>query len=444
MIANLFEWNWTSVSSECTDVLGPAGYGGVQVAPPQTSIKLSGSHPWYEVYQPAGYGLESRMGSEAQFKAMVTACRKAGVKVYVDAVINHMAGSGGTSYGGGTFDKYTYAGLYTKDDFHHQGTECNTSDGKINDYENATQVNFCELVGLSDLKTESTYVRGAIDGYLNRLIGFGVSGFRVDAGKHIAKADLLAIIAGLNTTADGEKPYVALEVTGGSGDLSPAAFTEVANVLTWGPPAQLKKAFNGKIATLKSFGESSGLPASAKSLTFVQNHDTERDASSLTYKDGDTDRLATQYLLAGGYGRAQVYASFTYSQSGDSPPSDAAGKISNTNCSDGRWNCLDRDKGVKGMIAFRNAVGTAKQANWYDDGASLIAFSRGAKGWTALNNGSSAKTQTIQTGLAAGKYCDLITGGTTTGTCSGTTITVGSDGKATVTVPAKGAVAITA
>lgn len=52
--ANLFEWNWPSVANECTTVLGPAGYGSVQVAPPQDSVKRTslgnGSdtvlHPW--------------------------------------------------------------------------------------------------------------------------------------------------------------------------------------------------------------------------------------------------------------------------------------------------------------------------------------------------------------------------------------------------------------
>src|SRR5690348_12112284 len=39
VLANLFEWNWPSVGRECTNVLGPAGYGGVQVAPPQDSVK---------------------------------------------------------------------------------------------------------------------------------------------------------------------------------------------------------------------------------------------------------------------------------------------------------------------------------------------------------------------------------------------------------------------
>src|SRR3954454_15830479 len=77
VIANLWEWNWRSVARECTDVLGPAGYGGVQVAPPQDSVKRSETtaptplHPWWEVYQPVDYNLTSRMGTEAQFKSMV-------------------------------------------------------------------------------------------------------------------------------------------------------------------------------------------------------------------------------------------------------------------------------------------------------------------------------------------------------------------------------------
>src|SRR5436190_10229767 len=57
VIANLFEWNWSSVAAECVHVLGPAGYGGVQVAPPQDSLMRSEAvnppvlHPWWEVYQ---------------------------------------------------------------------------------------------------------------------------------------------------------------------------------------------------------------------------------------------------------------------------------------------------------------------------------------------------------------------------------------------------------
>jgi alpha-amylase len=96
VIANLFEWNWPSVAAECTNVLGPQGYGAVQVAPPEDSLSRAG-HPWWEVYQPGDYDVGGRMGSRSQFSSMVQACHAAGVKVYADAVINHMTGQGSTT-----------------------------------------------------------------------------------------------------------------------------------------------------------------------------------------------------------------------------------------------------------------------------------------------------------------------------------------------------------
>src|SRR3954447_10896856 len=113
--ANLWEWNWRSIGAECPR-LDRAGYDGVQVAPPQDSVKRTslgnGSdtvlHPWWEVYQVVDYNLTSRMGDEDQFKKMVSTCRSAGVKVYVDAVINHATGQGNTSYGGKNFTPYSY------------------------------------------------------------------------------------------------------------------------------------------------------------------------------------------------------------------------------------------------------------------------------------------------------------------------------------------------
>ena len=84
----------------------------------------------------------------------------------------------------------------------------------------------------------------------------------------------------------------------------------------------------------------------------------------------------------------------------------------------------------------------------YDDGDNLIAFSRGSRGWIAINNHPAPKTQTFQTGLPSGTYCDIIHGTyskkSNTGSCTGPTITVGRDGKATVTVPAQDSVAFNA
>ena len=79
----------------------------------------------------------------------------------------------------------------------------------------------CELVGLADLRTDTNAVRGRVAGYLNKLIGYGVSGFRVDAAKHIGQTDLDAIYPRLHNTKEGTRPYWALEVFGGGPGASP-------------------------------------------------------------------------------------------------------------------------------------------------------------------------------------------------------------------------------
>ena len=461
--ANLFEWNWTSVASECTDVLGPAGYSGVQVSPPQDSLKRTslgdGSntvlHPWWEVYQPVDYALTSRMGSEAQFKAMVTTCRKAGVKVYVDAVINHMTGQGNTSYGGHSYMHFSYPGVYTTSDFHHTGTgpnDCPSASGGIEDFNNRHQVFTCELVGLADLNTSSPTVQAQLSDYLNTLIDYGVSGFRVDAAKHIGQTDLDAIYARLHRTRDGLRPYWALEVFGGGpGILSPQAFTTSGNVLGLDGVKQIRDAFKsypaqhvGSIATLEVFGAGSGLTPSASTLSFVANHDTERNGDSLNYKDGARYILANEWLLAEDYGHPQVFSGFTWNTTDDSPPADANGMISNADCTSGAWTCTHRNPGILGMVGWHNAVGDATQANFWTDGDNVIAFSKGHRGWAAFNNGAAPQTITVQTGLPRGTYCNVVVSTASRGGCThgSTPVQVNQAGLATVTVDAYSAVAL--
>ena len=78
VIVVLYHWNWKSIAKECTNVLGPRGYGYVQTSPPQESIKGA---QWWTVYQPVSYNLNPKFGAEAEFKSMVETCNKAGVAV---------------------------------------------------------------------------------------------------------------------------------------------------------------------------------------------------------------------------------------------------------------------------------------------------------------------------------------------------------------------------
>ena len=457
--ANLWEWNWKSVGKECAG-LARDGYTGVQVAPPQNSLKRtelgSGSdtilHPWWEVYQPVTYNLTSRMGNADQFKVMVSKCRAAGVKVYVDAVINHMTGQGHTSYGGVDYKPYDYPD-YDANDFHFKVGECPSSDGGIQDFNNKLQVFTCNLVGLEDLRTETDKVQEQLAAYLNKLIGYGVSGFRVDAAKHIGQDDLDAIYARLNKTKDGVKPYWALEAFGGGpGILSPEAFTRSGDVLGLDAAKQIQAAFKsyqasgntGSMATLEVFGEGSGLTSSEKTMSFVTNHDTDRNAGEyLGHKDGATFILANEWLLASGYGSPQVFSSFDWMSRDDSPPANDQGIISNAECTTGAWTCDHRNRGIVAMVKWHNYVGEAKRTNWYTDDGNVIAFSKDSKGWAAFNNGTAAKQIHVQTGLPRGTYCDTIHDTNAGNGCAESSVVVDSAGFATVTIGSKDAVAFT-
>jgi len=105
VIVTMFQANWKSVARECGEVLGPEGVGYVQVSPPQESIQGT---QWWTSYQPVSYKLDSKEGTEAEFKNMVRQCKAAGVGVIADTVINHTTGvdkTQGTGTAGSPYDK---------------------------------------------------------------------------------------------------------------------------------------------------------------------------------------------------------------------------------------------------------------------------------------------------------------------------------------------------
>ena len=115
-----FQQSWKTIGDECTKTYGPEGVKYVQVSPPQESIQGT---QWWTSYQPVSYKLDSKEGTEAEFKNMVRQCKAAGVGVIADTVINHTTGvdkTQGTGTAGSPYDKKGYfpeAG-YTPSDFH--------------------------------------------------------------------------------------------------------------------------------------------------------------------------------------------------------------------------------------------------------------------------------------------------------------------------------------
>ena len=240
-IVEMFGWPHAAVEAECA-FLASAGYMGVKVFPPQEHIMSTEPfnnimNPWYFFYQPVSYNLDSRMGSRAELRSMINTCRSYGVRVYADAVVNHMSGGGndsnpkhrnpnagcapwgakGSSKEDGPSPAYTQSYVYsTSDETNNPALQefpaasygpldfhCERA---LNSWNDPLDLNAGWLSGLTDLNTERDNVQERIAAYMTDLLSIGFSGFRVDAAKHIKPDDLVAIFAKVRRNMGGELP----------------------------------------------------------------------------------------------------------------------------------------------------------------------------------------------------------------------------------------------
>jgi alpha-amylase len=257
-VVEMFGWPHADIEQECK-YLAKMGYLGVKVFPIHEQVMSTEPfqnmmNPWYFMYQPVSYRMQGRMGTRSDLRKMIATCRSVGVRVYADAVVNHMSGGGNdanthhrnpqagcakwgnktSSLPGGHSPYYTQDFAYTIGkhtgkqplqefpavpygplDFH-----CERA---LNSWTDPLDLNAGWLTGLTDLNTERDNVQERIAAYLTDMIGIGFSGFRLDAAKHIKPDDLVGILSKFRRNVGGVLPkdfFSWLEILlGGEADL---------------------------------------------------------------------------------------------------------------------------------------------------------------------------------------------------------------------------------
>ncbi|ETY71443.1 pullulanase [Bifidobacterium moukalabense DSM 27321] len=448
-----FQQSWNTIAKECTDTYGPEGVAYVEVSPPQESIQGT---QWWTSYQPVSYKLDSKLGTEAEFKNMIKQCNAAGVDIIADVVINQTTGSdvaagdqkgvAGSDYNGSTgtypgFATSQYPGGITDSDFH--GCKRN-----ISDYTNQQEVQECRLSSMWDFDSESEKVQDIQSDYLVSLWNAGVRAFRMDAVKHINTNSMKALKEKFaqKIGKNANDIYWIQEVIGNSSEASgiqPSNYLQNGTVTQFGFKSEMNQAFKDKIAKLKGLKDRLDKDIdSANANVFVTNWDTARNQGALTYKDGSRFQLANAFMLAYDYGTPRLLSDYKWDVNDNGAPGATDTKVPDVdmgsacsaNSSD--WNCEQRWTSTRGMIAFHNYAGDAAVTDWQDDGDSNIAFSRDGKGFIAINNSKDDKNASYTTSLADGEYCDVYA----VMDCSKTVTVKG--GKVETKIPAHSAIAL--
>ncbi|EHK97926.1 putative Alpha-amylase 2B [Glarea lozoyensis 74030] len=211
---------------------------GVKIWPPNEHIWGSNYYepdnqfrPWYQVYQPVSYRLHSRSGTRDELRTMIQSCRAAGVRVYADTVVNHMAAQGTDVQNHRNSDCSTYTGhnatagspYYTSGNTYLINPQTGTRptmefpavpygptdfhcERSISSWTDMNQVTKGYLVGLSDLNTEKPYTQDRIATYIVDLLSIGFSGLRFDAAKHIGPSSITQIFAIVKKKMGGSMP----------------------------------------------------------------------------------------------------------------------------------------------------------------------------------------------------------------------------------------------
>ncbi|XP_058464124.1 alpha-amylase A-like [Malaya genurostris] len=453
-IVQLFEWTFVDIQAECVLHLGPTGFGAVQVSP-VNEVRILPNRSWRERYEPISYKILGRSGAEMQLRSMVKTCNAAGVRIYVEVVLNSMAGGTGSVQGtGGSVAYPSYRDYpdasYGIGDFNHPCTVLNQSDPH--------QVRNCQIDELPDLNQGLTSVRRRIVDFLNKLISMGVAGFYIHAARNMWPHDLKAIysqLENLSTTAgfsSRSRPFIYQDVM----DLRSEETFRKEYVLL-GMTTEYRFAYDIGAIIFKqkpfhwmvNLGTKIGYIPREHSVIFLDDPVLQRIPNVddlpkiVTFKHRRLYSIALVFMLGHRYGTPRIMSSYNFNNRNEGLPSDTRGKISPVTldaegqCTGG-WICEHRWKIVASMMRFRTEVSWQSVISWVDNGQNQLAFCRGKAGFIAINAEISLSMKAnVFTCMKAGIYCDIISGKVDGTKCSGIAVTVNDDGRADIFISSR-------
>lgn len=452
-IIQAWNWSYTNIIANL-ETLAEQGFTTIQVSPPN-EIKMptkgvkvcepavDGIAPngWWMFYQPAGFQLneseDNALGVKDEFVEMCDKAHELGLKIIVDAVINHM----------GTDDDHVGEYTNTSTDpmlhvnpraaefepellaakaFHSPWVNMtykeNYWDG-FSDFDIEEDLTQHCTSGLPDLDTSLQLVQDTIYDYFVELVEAGADGFRFDAAKHIETSHDTYFASDfwedtllkLRYEYPDKELYAYGEILNKCGDGRPFhEYTELMDVTDsssyWGIKDAVVK--NGTAGNAIPYYGSEAEGTDPTTVNFTKENVIQWNESHDTYIDGGTSSLTVQqrnkiWALTAA---RQTITGIYFARPDDRTGADRAAieticaNITLGDANKTSWTAPE----VAAVNQFDNYFGNASEYNTVQNRVAMI--ERNGLGATLVNLGGTTGTVNIKAKtLANGTYIDAIT-----------------------------------
>ena len=407
-ILQAWNWSYNGIKNNMKKI-AEQGFTAVQTTPIQTikesTLGKTMQGSWWVYYQPSQFHIDTNgsnaLGTASDFKAMCAEAHKYGVKVVVDAVLNHMANKGDNTLSD------TIPGDIKNDSSCWHSITTNTSN-----WSSRWDITHNCMDGLPDLNTGNKKIQNYEIVFMKECIDAGVDGFRFDGAKHIevpndaenAGSDFWTNILGTTTSyaqsTKGITPYYygeILDATGGGQNIV-NQYTNMMSVTCNSVSNDIRNKVNsgdanGAKRTDFSYDDGSA-PSGKRAVLWNESHDTYADNKSRGQSD---TTMKKTWAIVGSRAEAQaMYLARPRSYS------DSIGTASVT-----AWG----DKEVAAVNHFKNYF--VGKTEYMSASGSIVYNERGTEGVVLVNlNGGSTSVNVKANKMKDGTYTDEVTGGT--------------------------------
>ena len=364
--------------------------GGMQLQDKDDSIN---NGKWYYHYQPTDYVIGNyQLGTKEEFEAMCKEADKYGIKIIVDAVINHL-----------TSDKSVISSNITnmKNPFHTMG--------EVVDYSDRKEVTQGNLLGLTDLNTHNEEIQQYVLNYLKECVEAGADGFRYDGAKHIELSNDDKEYASnyWNVVLNNGSLFQYGEILQGGADRI-EGYSHLMNVTAPKYGEYLRDAILNQdvsVGILRDFAVNGIDPS--KLVTWVESHDNYCNDGNWTYMTEKQIKQAWAILCARSGGTPLFFSRPAGASTEDQWGNNEIGKAGSD---------FYKSKEVTQVNKFRTEmIGEEEHLSNPNDSSVVIMVERGNKGAVIVNvSDEEVKIEDAETKLKDGKYIDKVKGGTVT------------------------------